>query len=225
VQTCLVGIGVVCTLSLAACGGGSSPTAAISQALKSSPDTYYHYAGSLWWGRPVVVKTVLLRQEGSSSAEATVSVTSHDKPVASQTVNLLKGSGGWQVSAGESTLTQTDTSFGSVTGPVATRPPTAAEKQAITAGALRSFPGEGNCLHFAASVSKVDPSWASAVISFFGPNRINCAVSGTPLMHLTPGKGWRMVAIGTGAYPCSKAPPGVLRSLFGTCRIAGESIG
>jgi hypothetical protein len=62
------------------------------------------------------------------------------------------------------------------------------------------------------------------VISFFGPNRINCAVSGVPLLHLVPGRGWRMVSIGTGAYPCSKAPPGVLRSLFGSCRIAGASI-
>jgi hypothetical protein len=214
---------VICTLSLAACGGSSS-TSAITQALKSSPDTYYHYGTAAWWGRPVTVKTVLLRQEGSSGAVATISVYSHGKAIATQTVNLVKESSGWQVSAGEASLAQTDTSFGNVVGPVATRPPTAAEQKAITAGALHSFPGESNCLRFTASVSKVDPAWASAVIHVVGPNRINCAVSGTPLLHLAPGKGWRMVAIGAGTYPCSKAPPGVLRSLFGSCRIAGNSI-
>jgi hypothetical protein len=223
VRTCLAGIGVVCTLSLAACGGGSSSTSAISQALKASPDTYYHFAGSLWWGRPVTVRTVLLHQEGSNGAEATVSVSSKGKPIASQTVNLVKGSSGWQVAAAEATLTQTDTSFGTVTGPVATRPPTAAEQKAIVAGALQSFPGEGNCLRFTVAVSKVDPAWASAVIRFVGPNRISCAVSGTPLLELKPSKGWRMVAIGIGGYPCSSAPPGVLRSLFGSCRIGGSS--
>jgi hypothetical protein len=215
---------VLCTLSLAACGGGSSAGSAISQALKSSPDTYFHYGTAAWWGRPVTVRTVLLRQESSSGAEATVSVFSHGKTIATQTVNLVKGSGGWQVSAAEASLAQTDTSFGSVTGPIAARPPTATQQKAIVAGALRSFPGESRCLRFAVAVSTVDPAWASAVIRFVGPNRISCAVSGTPLLELKPGKGWRMVAIGAGAYPCSTAPPGVLRSLFGSCRIAGPSI-
>ena len=214
---------MVCTLSLAACGGGSSSSSEIAAAHQRSPDTYFHYGVAAWWGRPVAVRTVLLREEGSSGAEATVSVFAQGKTIATQTVNLVKGSGGWQVSAAEASLAQTDTSFGNVSGPVATRAPTSSQQKAIVAGALRSFPGESNCLRFTVSVSKVDPAWASAVIHFVGPNRINCAVSGTPLLHLEAGKGWRMVSIGTGAYPCSTAPPGVLRSLFGTCRIAGAS--
>jgi hypothetical protein len=91
---------------------------------------------------------------------------------------------------------------------------------AVRAGALRSFPGESDCLQFIVAVSKVDPTWASAVIRFVGPDRIRCATTGTPVMH-RESDGWRMVAVQNGVMACSAAPPGVIRSLFGSCRIVG----
>ena len=45
-------------LALAGCGGGGGggdPTAAIRQAVKSSPLSYFHYTAATWWGRPVSV--------------------------------------------------------------------------------------------------------------------------------------------------------------------------
>src|SRR5262249_52353286 len=124
------------------------------------------------------------------------------------------------VSASEVTGSDSETDFGDVTGPVAKRPATPAETAAASAGALKSFPGEADCLRFQVAVSRIDPTWASAVIRVVGPNRIRCATTGTPVLH-RGAKGWRMVAVQNGVMACTVAPPGVVRSLFGTCRIVG----
>jgi hypothetical protein len=213
----------VLILALSGCGGGGNQTAAIDQAIESSPLTYYHFRSAAWWGRPVTVTTELLHRS-SSDAVATVFVRSGGRTIASETFHLVKAGGTWTVSGSEATATGSDTQYGSVSGPVATRPPTAAERAAVTAGALRSFPGESHCLRFGISVSRLDATWATATIRFVGPHRIECAVTGTPLLHLVPGRGWRMVAIGTSGFACAKAPPGVLRSLFGRCSVGGVPV-
>jgi hypothetical protein len=211
-------------LALAGCGGGGGggdPTAAIEQAVKTSPLSYYHYAAAAWWGRPVSVHMTLVHTS-SQQATATVSVRAGGKSIATQTVLLVRSGENWTISGSEVSSTQEETNFGTVSGPVSTRPPTAAEHTAVVARALRSFPGEGDCLRFEVAISRVDPAWASAVIRFVGPNRIRCATTGTPLLHRGAG-GWRMVAVANGQLPCTKAPPGVVRSLFGDCRIGGQS--
>jgi hypothetical protein len=156
----------------------------------------------------------------SGKSTAVVTVYSDGKAVASQTLLLVKTGGRWVVSGSEETGTEAETNFGTVSGAKATRPPSAAEAAAVRAGALKSFPGEGDCLQFIVGVSKVDPTWASAVIRFVGPNRIRCATTGTPVMH-RGAAGWRMVALQNGLMACSAAPPGVIRSLFGSCRVVG----
>jgi hypothetical protein len=163
---------------------------------------------------------MVVTHASSEQATAVVTVRSHGKVVGSQTLLLVKNGGQWAVSGSEETGTEAETNFGTVAGPRATRPPTAAEAAAIRAGALKSFQGEGDCLQFEDGVSTVDPTWASAVIRFVGPNRIRCATTGTPVMHLV-GNGWRMVAVQNGVMACTTAPPGVVRSLFGSCRIVG----
>jgi hypothetical protein len=207
-------------LGLAGCGGGGgNQTAAVEQAVKTSPLTYYHFAGATWWGRPVRVQLMVTRMD-KDQATAVVKVSSGGKVIANQTLLLQKNGGQWAVSGSEVTGTAAETDFGDVTGPVATRPPTAAEAAAIRAGALKSFPGEGDCLQFIVAVSKVDPAWASAVIKFVGPHRIRCATTGTPVMH-KGAAGWKMVAVQNGVMACSAATAGVIRSLFGRCRIVG----
>jgi hypothetical protein len=206
---------------LAGCGGGGgNQTTAVEQAVKTSPLTYYHYAGATWWGRPVRVQLMVTRID-KGQATAVVNVYSSGKVAASQTLLLQKNGGQWSVSGSEETGTAAETDFGNVSGPEATRPPTSAEAAAIRAGALKSFSGEGDCLQFIDSVSKVDPTWASAVIKFVGPNRIRCATTGTPVMH-KGAAGWKMVAVENGVMACTAAPAGVIRSLFGTCRIVGS---
>lgn len=185
--------------------------------MKSSPLSYFHYSGTTWWGRPVNVSMTVTRAS-SSQGTAVVTVRSGGKVVGSQTLLLVKNGGNWAVSGSEETGTEAETNFGTVSGPRATRPPTAAEAAAIRAGALESFPGEGDCLQFEDAVSKTDPTWASAVIKFVGPNRIRCATTGTPVMHLGA-NGWRMVTVQNGVMACTAAPAGVVRSLFGSCRI------
>jgi len=212
-------LALLAVIGLAGCGGGGGDqTAAITAAVKSSPLSYFSYGNATWWGKPVSVgMTVTQQQKGQARAE--VAVSSAVKPVASQTLLVVKENGNWTVSASEVTGSDSETDFGDVTGPVATRPATAAEAVAASAGALASFPGEGDCLRFQVAVSKVDPTWASAVIRFVGPNRIRCATTGTPVLH-RGANGWRMVAVQNGVMACTAAPAGVVRSLFGKCRIA-----
>jgi hypothetical protein len=206
-------------LGLAGCGGGGNQTEAITQAVKSSALSYFRYGAAKWWGKPVSVG-VTVTQNAKSQATANVTVRSAGTTLASQTLLLVKDSGRWMVSASEVTGSDSETDFGTVTGPVETRPPTTAEAEAASAGALQSFPGESDCLRFQVAVSKVDPTWASAVIRFVGPNRIRCATTGVPVLHRSP-SGWKMVAVQNGVMPCTVAPPGVVRSLFGDCRIVG----
>ncbi len=212
--------GALCALGLAACGGGGgNPTAAVTQSVKSSPLSYFHYSTATWWGRPVSVG-MTVTHASSGQATAVVTVRSGGKVVATQTLLLVKSGGEWAVSGSEETGTEAETNFGTISGPRATRPPTASEAAAIRAGALKSFTGEGDCLQFEDAVSKADPTWASAVIRFVGPNRIRCATTGTPVMHLGA-NGWHMVAVQNGVMACTAAPAGVVRSLFGSCRIVG----
>jgi hypothetical protein len=189
------------------------------QAVKSSPLSFFHYSDHVWWGRPVNV-AMTVTHASSSQGTAVVTALSGGKVRGTQTLLLLKNGGQWAVSGSEETGTEAETNFGTIAGPIASRPPTAAESAAIRAGALRSFQGEGDCLQFEDHVSTVDPTWASAEIRFVGPNRIRCATTGTPVMHRGP-NGWRMVAVQNGVMACTAAPAGVVRSLFGSCRIVG----
>jgi hypothetical protein len=42
-------------LGVAGCGGGGNQTAAITEAVKSSPLSYFYYRNTTWWGKPVSV--------------------------------------------------------------------------------------------------------------------------------------------------------------------------
>jgi hypothetical protein len=213
---------VIGAVLLAGCGGGAKNP--VEQALQSSTLTYYNYTDPAWWGRAVKVDSTVVRQS-SGQAVATVSVLAGKETVTSQTIDLTKNGSLWAVSGAEVTSTQAEGYFGTISGPTADRPPTAAERAAIVAGGLREFPGEGNCLRFIISVSKVDPAYASVNLRFVGPKRTECATSGVLLFGRNPAGKWRMLEIGTNPFVCHHAPAGVLRSLFGRCWIVSPGVG
>jgi len=96
-------LALLAVIGLAGCGGGGGDqTAAITAAVKGSPLSYFSYGNATWWGKPVSVgMTVTQQQKGQARAE--VAVSSAGKPVASQTLLVVKENGNWTVSASEVT--------------------------------------------------------------------------------------------------------------------------
>jgi hypothetical protein len=152
---------------LAGCGGGGNQAAAITRPwLLPLPPTK-------WWGSRE--RRVSVTQNAKSQATANVTVPRRQARL-SQTLLLVKVGGQWTCrhpgdGSAPDGLRHGDGPEGS-----AHRPPQAA---AASAGAL-SHSGGGDCLRFQSL--KVDPTWASAVIRFVGPNR-SLRDAGTPVLH------------------------------------------
>ena len=117
--------------------------------------------------------------------------------------------------------TEDDTNFGTVSGPRRHPSPDRGRGSGDSCRSTEVVPGRRRLPAASQTpISKADPTWASAVIRFVGPNRIRCATTGTPVIH-RGATGWQMVAVANGLMSCTAAPPGVVRSLFGSCRIVG----
>jgi hypothetical protein len=198
-------LGTVAALLAAASSAGDTP--AITRVLVHSTHTYLHYRDTSWWGRSVDVRLALLRVDGPY---AVVEIRAGSR---AQWV-FLQRTHGWQIReivhrgvflrcrlappavmrdlVGGCVYGKPISYASWVGGPRDRRPATAAEVRAIRCGQ-------------SAEVSRVDPSYAGARCAYL-----------EWLYHRGP-HGWRRVTVASDGPECSKAPPGVARSLFGGC--------
>jgi hypothetical protein len=211
-KTIRVALMALAVLALPACG---SSKGSVQHALEASPLTYFPYSAAVWWGRPVEVKTLRSTTAGNLGA-AIVDVQSGNTILGRQDVALGRRAGAWQVLAASD---QTETlpcmyagttlskavfgtcgdssvyAYSTVKGPVSTRPPTPAERKAITAAAYHDYSDERDCVRFAIAVSRVDSNYARVIPSVYGPNDAGCAVNGTFVVVDRNGT-WRFLVSG-----------------------------
>jgi hypothetical protein len=233
----------------------SAPSASVQEAIKASNRTYFAYHDPLYWGRPVsvrITRVVVSHRDGRFAGARVEVTTPTGKPaVRAQRVLLEKGTG-WHVRdvallpdtfvcsslpAGvvQEVVGACD-AYGhvsdpelEVSGPLARRAPTTAERARIVAGArssLNSGPLVATCLNFDVWVSRVDSRFADAE-----PNRATArawmknkacgrfAYNGQMLLKRLPGGRWRYYSGASEAFDCRLTPPGVIRSLYRECVI------
>lgn len=222
------------------CGGGRDDAGAIRVALARSPGTYLHYDGRVWWGRPVDVSVARIRPPRDGFAVALLEVRWAGRVHERQWVLLRERAGRWRVLGGAARATmlgcglapagvvsglvggcmlqRVDTE-GLVRGPADARPATVAERAGLVATARHAiFDGRDACVRYTFGISRVDEGWASGAYEFRPPYR-SCQVgNGVSIFHRL-GSRWRHVADASSGFACSTAPPGVVRSLFGTCSL------
>ena len=134
-------------------GGSGSP---VKAAIAASPFSTTTSALAAWWGRPVTISTRSLHVSGST-ATAVVVASAGGKKVGSQQVSLTRTNGRWAL-----VTPLVDEPFGTITGPLAARKPTAQEQAAISAAGFKVLKGEQDCVRFVVAVSTIDPGFASA---------------------------------------------------------------
>jgi hypothetical protein len=226
---------VLCALVLAGCGGGhdASQVSSIRQALERSRLTYLHYRAPIWWGRRVSVTVELVRVDGDWAIAKLRGPKSSGRQWA-----LLHRSGGWRVvgaASGRGTglwcklapppvipqlvggCTATELwAPGDIVGPRARRAPTGAERTALESAARRLRGGRDSCVRYLIGVSEVDPRYVRVSYEFHKPYG-NCLLSNGDSIFVRDGRDWRHVSDASDPFPCTLAPPGVVRSLFGDC--------
>lgn len=97
--------------------------------------------------------------------------------------------------------------------------PTAAEQAQISAAAYGKLKGERDCVRFTIAISRVDARYASAGLELLGVRRGGCEANGTLLFRRAGSGVWRYLGSASDPFPCTAAPAGVIRSLFGACFI------
>jgi hypothetical protein len=194
--------------------GGSAPAA--ERAIESSPVTLYHFGDAAWWGRPVRISTRSLHVS-HGRATAVVVASGGGATLARQPVTLVRSGGSWTVSSPAG-----GAPYGIISGPTAYRVPTVQEQTAISAAGSKELRGERDCVRFVVRVSTVDPAYAAASLTFFGPRKAQCESNGQLLFVHSPSGIWSYRGSGSDPFACSAAPPGVIRSLFGTCTILAD---
>jgi hypothetical protein len=152
----------------------------------------------------------------STAAEAEVVARAGGKFAARQRISLTKRNGHWAVSA-----PLIDPVVGTIQGPTDAREPTPRELEPISAVAFLVLKGASDCVRFVVSISRVNPDYAAAALRFFGPQKAQCEANGSMLFRRAGGK-WRYLGAGSDPFRCTVAPPGVIRSLFGTCFIEAK---
>jgi hypothetical protein len=112
-----------------------------------------------------------------------------------------------------------------ISGPLDFRSPTPDERAAIVAAtrAAHFKPGQARCVRYHVRVSVVDERFASVSYSFVRPFRGCLLGNGVSFMERSPRGRWRVKGDAGDAFPCTYAPPGVIRSLFEDCLVLGES--
>jgi hypothetical protein len=108
---------------------------------------------------------------------------------------------------------------GTVTGPQDSRPASPSELAAIAKVGRRAiFHGRDGCVTYVAHVSKLDSRFARVAYKFTKPYG-NCLLgNGESIYRRTP-HGWKDIGDASETFPCTYLPLGVVRSLFGQCRI------
>ena len=200
-------------VALTGLGGTGSP---VKAAIARSPFSYYHFSAAAWWGQPVTVSTRSVHVSGST-ATAVVVASAGGKKVGSQHVSLTQANGRWAV-----VTPLVDEPFGTITGPISARKPTALEQAAISAAGFKVLKGEQDCVRFVVGVSTIDPGFASARLTFFGPRKAQCESNGMLLFARSASGAWMYHGAGSDPFSCTWAPPGVIRSLFGSCFIVAD---
>ena len=193
-------------LLAAACGGGGTTRREIREALVRSPRTYLHY-GRRWWGRPPRLRIRSLDAHGD---RATVVLAA--RGTYHQLVRLHRRRGAWYIAAAGPGL---------VVGPRAARPASAADRTAIAADAQRRLREPERCAAYQIVVSRLDPRYAYVTYEFLEsePGGPQCrAFNGTSL-YRRGRQVWRELSEASSGYPCTFAPPGVIRSLVGSCAL------
>jgi hypothetical protein len=203
-------------LALFALTGMSGSGSPVKAAIAASPFSYYHFRAAAWWGRPVTISIRSLHVTGST-ATAVVVASAVGKKLESQQVSLTRTNGSWAL-----VTPLVDEPFGTITGPLATREPTAQEQAAISAAGFKVLKGEQDCVRFVVAVSAIDPGFASARLSFFGPRKARCASNGMLLFARSASGAWSYHGAGSDPFSCTWAPAGVIRSLFGSCFIVAD---
>jgi hypothetical protein len=229
----LIRTAAVSAVVLAVAGCASHPQRrAVEQALARSPKTYWHYRAAVWWGKDPHLAVALVRVQGEWAAARI------DAPAAPnfgrQWVLLRRAAGVWRVLdtrtgratgfncklapapviprlVGGCTIHLPDTESGLVQGPRAARLPTRAERSGIEASFVRRIlSGRHVCPALSISVSRVDATWATASAT--------CAAAGNGVvLYHRRKRGWTIADEASSGFPCTDAPPGVVRSLEGAC--------
>ena len=197
-------------LALVAFGGSVSP---LQRAIEASPYTYYHFRGAVWWGEPVTLQTRLVHAS-SDLADIEIVARAGRKTVGRERLSFAKRDGGWAAR-----VPLIDPNFGAILGATSTRKPTVQEQGQISAAGFGELDVERDCVRFRIDVSRVDARYAAASLEFYGPRKGHCEATG-PLLFRRVGFGpWRSLGVGSESFPCTSAPAGVIRSLFGVCFI------
>jgi hypothetical protein len=196
---------------LLAAGCGGSQRSAVAQELADSPRTYLHYRDRGWWGRDVRISVARLRV-WRDVATARVLVSPAADPLDTQRIALRRSGGRWRIVA---------SSDGLVRGPRSTRAATAVERRAIVADASRRiFQGHDRCVSYGIAVSRLDERYAVVGYDFRKPYADCLLGNGESLYRRDADGAWRELSEASDGWACLAAPPGVIRSLDGSCWLA-----
>ena len=228
---------------LSGCAGAqSAESRAVRAALDSSPLSYSYFRSETWWGRKVDIDVPVIHADGNWAVAELSAGGTHDTE--RQWVLLRRKATHWHAVAAAGKRA-TDLAcklappgvvrrlvggcsrrplWGSVTvrGPLDARPASAAEARAIAASYIRTFGGgKKPCGGVQLSISRLDAAYVRVVwpsVHDRSRQGTDCSANQAVvvLYHHTP----RLEAstVGTaGHFFCAEGPPGVVRSLFGSC--------
>ena len=203
------------TAVVAGCGGSHrSDTAAIRAVLAASPKTYLHYGARTWGVQPRV------RAQVRIASDRATAVLSAPRTIP-QRVTLHQHNGVWRIAKADQ---------GIINGPRAERAATSTELAAISADERRRDREAGGyyrravtCITYAAHISTLNPHFARVdhvyPKSALDNLRDKCAkfVGNGEEAYVQRAAGWHYVGGESDGFPCDYLPPGVVRSLFGSC--------
>ena len=211
-------------------------------ALRASHLTYYAYTDPRWWGTQVDVGIARLRVSKREPRLAGAILTVRDRSGVARGKPqwvLLRRSGAWRV-----VRTQAEGAFDcafapagvirelfgrcaanalpvtpitSISGTVADRAPTASER----AGIIAAYRKTGDrCARFHIRVSRLDGDYALTWSIRTG--KAGCPFANGVTLTRRTGTGWILEATASDPFPCTAAPPGVVRSLTAGCWVYGR---
>jgi hypothetical protein len=228
----------------------TSPSPAdVEKAVRASPYTYFAFADARWWGRPVriTIDRVRISERNPGFAGSVVTPRFLDgRRAAKSEVVLVRRRENWRVVRAQSfgpfacslaprgvmrelfnrcvpeRVPASASSF--ISGPLARRRPTAAERTAILAAVPARIGSARRCFRYPIYVSRLDRRYAFVDYVFTRPDDATCPYfNGTALLQRRRDGRWREKSAASTAFPCRVAPPGVIRSLFRVCEFEGAA--
>ncbi len=245
-----VAVAIAATTLAVTAGQGSAAPSFDSPltALRTSHFTYFAYTDPRWWGRDVHVGIVRLRISRRNADFAGAILTVHDtagKELGRPQLVLLRRSRGWRAVRAQDNYSpfecvlaprgvlqelfgQCDSSpyvvwpTTLISGPLDERAPTAAELAGVIAANRKTvYPHGDGCVRYRVSVSVLDSTYALTEYRPSGKHVPGCYVgNGVSLFRRLP-SGWTLKAGASDPFPCTDAPPGVIRSLTYACWVIG----